>query len=272
MQSHRWGLAVLAAVVPAAAAAQTDYYNLDRGRPLTVEDPYPTERYALELQLATLRLERLGPGDWRWGWTPELAYGLAPRLQLEVGVPVRWVDAPPHSGLEVEGVEGGLLYQLLWESRAAPALGMGADVHVPRHGPAVGTLRALATRTWPALRVHVNAEGAIGPDADASAVDEPPRWRVGVAFDRTWPLRSMLVGLEGVLEQPRSPGVARSVTVAVGMRRQLSPSTAVDVGLGRRLDGPDRAWFLTVGASTVLSRRAWIAGFARGRASPEVNP
>jgi hypothetical protein len=38
-------LAALSAI-PGTAGAQTDYYNTDAGRPLRIEDAYPTERYA----------------------------------------------------------------------------------------------------------------------------------------------------------------------------------------------------------------------------------
>jgi hypothetical protein len=248
-------------LMPAATMAQTDYYNLDRGRPLTVEDPYPTERYALELQLATLRLERPAPGVWRWSWVPELAYGLAPRLQVELGAPFGYTDAVGERRLEVEGLEGGLLYQLLWESRRAPAIGVAVDGVAPREGPATATLRALATRTWPALRLHLNAEATAGPPAPVRDPEGPPRWRVGVAADRTWPLRSLLVGVEALVERPRQPAAPHTLTLAVGLRRQLNPFTAVDVGLGRRLRGSDPAWIFTLGASTVVARRAWIPGF-----------
>src|SRR5215213_2714705 len=61
MERMRIGIpaAVLAVLVRGApAGAQTDYYNTDEGRPVRVEDAYPTERYAFELQLAPVRLER----------------------------------------------------------------------------------------------------------------------------------------------------------------------------------------------------------------------
>ena len=48
------------------ADAQTDYYNTDRGRPVQIEDAYPTERYAFELKLAPVRLERARGGLYRW--------------------------------------------------------------------------------------------------------------------------------------------------------------------------------------------------------------
>ncbi|MEO5902894.1 MAG: hypothetical protein ABIQ55_02665, partial [Gemmatimonadaceae bacterium] len=39
-------------------SAQTDYYNTDTGRPIQIEDAYATERYAFEMKLAPVRLER----------------------------------------------------------------------------------------------------------------------------------------------------------------------------------------------------------------------
>lgn len=32
-----------------SAAAQTDYYNTDAGRPVHIEDAYPVERHAFEI-------------------------------------------------------------------------------------------------------------------------------------------------------------------------------------------------------------------------------
>ena len=81
-----FGTAVAAALLSVRPAlAQTDYYNTDAGRPITVEDAYAVERFAFELQLAPLRLERAWRGVYNWGVEPEIAYGIFPRTQLEVG-------------------------------------------------------------------------------------------------------------------------------------------------------------------------------------------
>ncbi|MDQ3950355.1 MAG: hypothetical protein M3282_08405, partial [Gemmatimonadota bacterium] len=61
-----------ALVAPAAPlAAQTDYYNTDAGRPVQIEDAYPVERRAFEIQAAPLRLERARGGVYHWGIEPE---------------------------------------------------------------------------------------------------------------------------------------------------------------------------------------------------------
>jgi len=88
------GAAAAAALLATSAAsagrlaAQTDYYNTDAGRPLTIEDAYPVERRAVELQAAPLRVERALGGVYRWGIEPEVAIGILPRTQFEVGLPL----------------------------------------------------------------------------------------------------------------------------------------------------------------------------------------
>ena len=72
-------------------SAQTDYYNTDRGRPVQVEDAYVTERYGMELKLAPVRLERERGGIYSWGVDPEIAYGVLPRTQVEIGLPLVFV-------------------------------------------------------------------------------------------------------------------------------------------------------------------------------------
>jgi hypothetical protein len=70
------GLLLALAPAPAALAfappaqAQTDYYNTDAGRPLRIEDAYTTERYAFELQLAPMRIDRTRGGEYSWSMEP----------------------------------------------------------------------------------------------------------------------------------------------------------------------------------------------------------
>src|SRR5919109_166308 len=82
------GAAVAASLLTHPAVAQTDYYNTDAGRPIRIEDAYPVERRAFEIQAAPLRLERARGGLYHWGIEPELAFGILPRTQIEVGFPL----------------------------------------------------------------------------------------------------------------------------------------------------------------------------------------
>ena len=89
------GVAALVLLAP-SLGAQTDYYNTDRGRPVQIEDALAVERYAFEVQVAPLRLERERGGRYHWEVAPELAYGILPRTQLEVGFPLVWRDGAGH--------------------------------------------------------------------------------------------------------------------------------------------------------------------------------
>jgi hypothetical protein len=249
--------------IPGAIQAQTDYFNTDRGRPLHVQDAIAIERYAFELQAAPLRWSRASTARVLWSVEPELAYGILPGTQLEVGVPV----------FVTEGFEGGsragvgavhvsLLHALNTESLGLPGLAVNAVVVVPagNFGPRrlYTTLGVLATRTTFLGRVHLNADATQGDRiaADDSRWETPrsagleglSRWTAGVAVDRAMPLRSLLVGAELVARRPIREGSTVEWQAATGARWQLDPRWALDAGLARTL-GEDHEWSLTFGAA-----------------------
>jgi hypothetical protein len=78
--------------MPDAAGAQTDYFNTDPGRPLRTADAYPVEYRALELQLAPLRVERSRGGNYHWALEPGITAGLLPRTQVELHLPIAFID------------------------------------------------------------------------------------------------------------------------------------------------------------------------------------
>ncbi|MBV9880908.1 MAG: hypothetical protein JO180_10460 [Gemmatirosa sp.] len=252
-------LALLASVVPAYARAQTDYYDTDAGRPVRIEDASAIPRRAFELQAAPLRLERAAHGVYRWGLEPEIAYGVLPRTQLEIGAPLVYVDARPGRHLAgLAGVDVSLLHALNVETRL-PALAVRADVLLPAGplGPdrARPSVTGLLTRTFRAVRVHANAQVTLGSASDdrTDATVETSRWLAGAAVDHTFPLRSMLVTGEVYARRPLRDGAPVEWNAGVGSRYQLTPRWAVDGGLARRLTGgrtgDDRAWMLTAGGA-----------------------
>jgi len=257
-------VAVTALAAPVASlSAQTDYYNTDAGRPVRIEDAYAIERRAVELQLAPFRLERARGGAYRWGLEPELAVGLFPRTQVEIGFPLAHVEGIAgrrQTGLA--GIDASVLYNLNAETRL-PALALVADVLLPVGGLAPGkaypSFKAIATKTFSRARVHVNGQVTVG-DAPAisagtnstAASAELSRWLVGVAVDRTLPLQSLLLTAELVTSQPLDATERTVWDLASGARYQLSPRLAVDGGGGYRLTGADGGWFLTAGAAMSL--------------------
>jgi hypothetical protein len=156
-------LAILAAVLLSAAcvSAQTDYRNTDSGRPIRVEDTEPIEWKALEFQFTPLKLERLSPNISRWQLEPRVSYGILPRTELEIRAPIVYREATvsPRGGLS--GFDVDLLRNINDETPSLPSFAVGAESVFPA-GPASTRLttwavRALATRTFALVRVHVNA-------------------------------------------------------------------------------------------------------------------
>lgn len=262
-RAHAVACGVLVASMAASAlAAQTDYYNTDSGRPVRIEDAYPVERYAFELQVAPLRLERSDGGVYTGTFEPELAYGILPRTNVEIGFPLvvsGGADRERTTGLG--GVELSVFHNLNVETAGLPAFGIAADVLLPVGGfapdQAYPSVKAIATRTFRFSRVHLNAQYTFGSTPEqAKNVGEVSRWMAGAAVDKTFPLRAMLLIGDVYVEQPLHEGDDPRWTVEAGTRYQLDPFFALDAGIGRRLTGEDRGWFFTVGAARAFAVRS----------------
>lgn len=253
--------------MPTLVRAQTDFYNTDKGRPVRIEDAYATERYAFELQLAPLRMERSRGGTYTWGLEPEITYGFLPRTHLEVGVPIAYVDLGASRRAGVRGIDISLLHNLNAETLTLPAFGIVGEVLAPVGGLAndrtYPSVKAIATRTLGRARFHANAEYTFGtaPKGSGSATAVPnaielSRWLGGLAVDKTFPLRSTLVTAELFARQPMRSDEAVEWNAAAGVRYQLNAVLALDAGLGKRLTGAGGSWFMTFGLARAFAIRA----------------
>ena len=252
--------AALALGATRPAGAQTDYYNTDKGRPVQVEDAYPVERYAFELQLAPVRLERESGGVYHWEVAPEVAYGILPRTQVEVGFPLAYVDAGDERTRGLAGIEVAALHNLNVETRTLPALAVAAEVLLPVGGLApdetYASAKGIATRTFSWARLHLNGQYTFGPDGQDAG--EASRWMAGVAVDRAFPLRALLVTADLFAEQPLADEAELAWTAEAGVRYQTSPQLNVDFGVGRRFAGGDQGWFVTFGAARAFAVRSLL--------------
>ena len=295
-------LGAIGAVAPPTvvlAQDQITYRNTQSGRPVGTEDAYAVNRYSLDLHLAPVSVARSRGGEFRWAGNPEMIYGILPRTQVEVGVPLLYQsEGDPRLG--VAGVNLGALYNFNTETRVWPALAVRAGVLLPAGG--LGPSRAhpsitvLGTRSLRGFRVHVNARHTFR-DEPASADDglTPPivhpqaaepsseqntgialsgavghvaasglsRWMTGVALDRSFPFASLLVSAETFAVRPSGLDQAVQWNAGIGARYQLTPNMTADAGVARRLTGPDQAWSISLGFGRTIGVRSILPGFGR---------
>jgi hypothetical protein len=253
--------ALAASLTAVGAPAQTDYYNTDEGRPIRIEDAFPVERHAFELQLASLRLERVAGGAYRWGIEPELAYGILPRTHIEIGFPLQYQDGGDRDGTAaLAGISLSAMHNLNVET-SLPALAMVAEVTLPVGGfaaeRAYPSLTGIATRTLGFARFHANGQVTLGaaPDEGESA-GEASRWMAGLAVDRAFPLKATLVTADLFTERPLRDGADLAWTAEAGLRYQTSPAFNLDLGLGRRFAGEEQGWYFTFGFARAFALRS----------------
>lgn len=256
--------ALMAAASPGTAQAQTDFYNLDKDRPLRIEDAYATKRYAFELKMSPLTLSQIRDGTVRYRPALELKHGVLPGLDVSAGVKLG-VERSRTSGTERSDTELELssLLNLTTETRWLPALGLRLTGHLPVEGdePRSLELRGLATRSIGGpVRAHVNGGWTFG--------GEPlERWWAGLALDYVLPFHHTLLLAETYLAEAPGGEVAgiqsagQRVHSTAGFRHQLSPTLALDAGVGASWTGaagPD--WLLTAGLTYEFGVRSLMPG------------
>lgn len=247
-----------------AASAQTDYYNTDHGRPITIEDAYPTERYAFELKLAPVRLERQAAGVYQWGIEPEVAYGAFARTHLEVGFPLAYRDVAGSRNLGLAGIDVSLVHNLNAETATLPALGFAGNVLLPAGSFAPSrtlfSAKGLATRTFSFARFHANAAYTFGARTESTSslgAAETSRWLAGIAVDKTYPLRAVLLTAELYAHEPLLRVSEVQWNTGAGIRYQVNSRLAVDGGIGKTLSEAGN-WFVTFGTAYAFGVRSLI--------------
>jgi Putative MetA-pathway of phenol degradation len=252
------GISLCFQVMP--AAAQIDYRNLDDDRPVVTEDAYPVERYAFEL-LAPYRFEAEAGGGELHSAVAEVAYGFLRNAQLGLKLPLAAVDEGTDTEWGLAGVRVFGLYNFNTESRALPALSLRADAELPVGSLAgEGTrlaLKAIATRSWGRMRVHLNASRGFGSEDALSSVEPLPRWSASLAVDRTF-FRTSLLLIGEIATAQLADNAASDLTASLGARWQWTPTLVLDFGVTRRLSdaGPDVG--LTLGVSHAFAIKAFM--------------
>ena len=245
------------------AVAQIDYRNLDDDRPVRVEDAYPTERYAFEL-LIPYSLEHERGGGTIHASLLELEYGAFRNAHVGIKTPVAvrrdaGTTTSALAGLRVFG-----LYNFNTESRVFPAFALRADATFPVGGLGGSetnvAVKAIATRSFGANRIHLNAAYRLGPEGRRAAVEAADRWWYGVALDRTVFRQSILVVGEAYAADI-ARGAPVEVSASLGLRWQWRPTTVLDFGVARRLrNGPGPDYAVTIGLSNAFALAGLMPG------------
>jgi len=141
------------------ARAQASYRNLDAGFPVRVEDATVTERYALDLDLLNFRFDELSDLRTRFQYEPRVSYGIFPRTEAWVRLPVFYRErtASPRGG--VAGFGLGAMYQFNLETLYVPALAVASEFFKPTGPnalPASYSFRTIVTRSFAPGRIHLN--------------------------------------------------------------------------------------------------------------------
>lgn len=223
------GLAALGALCAVRLPAQTDYRNLDDGRPVVTEDAWPIERRALEFMLPYAQrsaARRDEPSYFRL--EPELMWGAVRNGMVGVRAPVVLDDAGGLAGLRAFA-----LYNLNAESPWLPGLSFRADVVAPIGAlggdEVTGAVKLIATRTWGTWRTHLNLSHGIGRERARPAVEPFHRWLGTAAIDWSPLGKSLLIVMEGGGAQDARGGSVDFV-MGFGARYQLTPTIVLDVG------------------------------------------
>jgi hypothetical protein len=102
-----------------ALDGQTDFYNLDKDRPLRVEDAYAAKRHAFEFQASPFTLSQDRAGVLRYQPSMELKHGLLPGLEASVGLALDRVRDGSDTSTSLGEVDLSALLNL-WVEGAGP--------------------------------------------------------------------------------------------------------------------------------------------------------
>lgn len=243
----------LSACLALPLRAQTDYRNLDDGRPVASEDAWPIEHRGLEL-LAPVGISRQS-GLTTTLVTPELGWGVWRNAMIGIKLP-----------LLLEG-EGGLagtrayaFYNFNAETAGLPGFALRTDLALPGGAHAgeqvTVALKAIATRSWGKLRTHFNLAHGFGSTASLPTAETAPKWGASLAADLVSFRHSTLFLLEVRTAQAAADDGFEWSTAA-GVRRQVTPTLVLDAGIATTLGAADgNALSFTLGFSHAFGARA----------------
>jgi hypothetical protein len=233
----------MAGVLSGAPASAVDHNNLDATRPLSFDDASSLAlgEQALEIGLRASWPRRRALGV---GLNAEYLYGFAPNSHLDIGFDpvVGGRSDTAQKAFSYGDVLVGAFRSLRREYGNAPALALRADAFLPSGRGSSGVdfrLRAILSKSVQQFnRLHVNLDLS----ASSAPGKNERRFSPGLVFGYSRPLgfprsftQTLLAEL-GVQAGARR-GSGPLVTAGLGLRRQFTVRSVLDVGLQADLSG-----------------------------------
>jgi hypothetical protein len=258
MRASMFAWAALFASAASTLPAQTDYRNLDAGRPLRAEDALVVPRWALDVQLPSLRIERFGSGVTRWRLEPKAAFGVAPFTEIELRVPYLEVVPPSGSGGTrthgLAGVAVSMVHAFGVETPHHPALAVATEALLPAGTLAAPrpsySLKAITSLTTSVARFNLNA-GWSGYSVRNVRADT-------VCVRRRFPLPGQDPGCGAPIIQDFPCTVMPSGVSALCMGAPAIAAPDTSIGTGTH-------WSLVASADHAFGLSSTLVGWSTGR-------
>ncbi|MDX2065490.1 MAG: hypothetical protein SFX74_07090 [Fimbriimonadaceae bacterium] len=250
-------LAIAASGLATALAAVTtasDHGNLDKARPLRVEDAYSIAFNSREFQSG---LEFRGGRSARStiAFRNELQFGYARNADVSIGWVSNLVDSRGRATAGQLDLSG--FWTFRQESVRGPALGLRVDLDVPlttAEGSSSlgGRVRAIASRhvgRYDQLHLNLDAIREAGTRRSGSG-SNPDRWAATVGFSTPvgLPYRFETTAIAEVGIERAWRGGPTLGLVGAGFRRQFAPRAVWDLG-AQWVPGSRQTWRLVTGVS-----------------------
>jgi hypothetical protein len=235
------------ALLPAGPAAAVDHNNVDAHRPLSFDDAETLafREQALEfgLRLGSPRHRPLGvefEGEYLYGFArnSHAAIGFSPSVGGRAGA--------ERTSFDLGDVSLGVLHNFNRQYHGTPALSLRGDVFLPGGSDSRGAamrLRGIASKQAGQYgRLHLNVDLNAHAGAPAGQRDLYPGVVLGFTHPLGYPTRFDTTGLAEIgFQGSANRGQGGVVTAGLGLRRQVSVRSVVDVGIQADLVSVDGA-------------------------------
>jgi outer membrane putative beta-barrel porin/alpha-amylase len=234
-----------------------DHDNLDKNRPVQIEDAYPIAKGEIALE-GGARFVDQRQGKTRFVFQPQVLYGAFYNTQLEIGGDLLTEPTTVEGGEKSGDLRLGALYNFNTETLTLLALAVKFDLELPtgvRSKGVDGALTGILTRSFGRWRTHLNAAYTVVGSAQGRERNGFYRLVAGVSYPLGYPTRFRQTLIADVFTRQSDLSGGRNPTgVEAGLRFQLSSRIVLDGGIGTEFAGPpDRsAVFGTLGLSVAF--------------------